>query len=139
MEMTDLKALIVDDAKMIRALLCLTLKKLGITQIVEAENGEVALELCRKEMPNFIILDWNMPVMNGLAFLKALHQEPNWQDSTVILCTTENDADHIQSALSAGASEYIMKPFDVDIIRTKLVQVGLLDADSATKARTQDS
>jgi two-component system, chemotaxis family, chemotaxis protein CheY len=128
MKATDLKALIVDDHEMIRMLLRIALKKLGITQVVEAENGELAIEHCRKEMPNFIILDWNMPVMNGLEFLKALRQEPNWQNSTVILCTTENDTNHIQTALSAGVSEYIMKPFDVDIIHSKLVQAGLLDA-----------
>jgi two-component system chemotaxis response regulator CheY len=128
MKAADLKALIVDDHEMIRLLLCSAMKKLGITQVVEAENGQMAIEHCRKEMPNFIILDWNMPVMNGLEFLKALHQEPNWQNSIVILCTTENDINHIQSALSAGASEYIMKPFDVEIIRGKLVQLGLLDA-----------
>jgi two-component system chemotaxis response regulator CheY len=128
MKATDLKALIVDDDKMTRMLLSLALKKLGITQVVEAENGQLAIEHCRKEMPNFITLDWNMPVMNGLEFLKALHQEPNWQKSTVILCTTENDINHIQSALSAGASEYIMKPFDKDILHTKLVQTGLLEA-----------
>lgn len=128
MNAASLKALVVDDHKMIRMLLGVTLKKLGITQVIEVENGALAIEECRKNMPDFIILDWNMPVMNGLEFLNALRQEPNWQESTVILCTTENDMNHIQSALSAGASEYIMKPFDIDIIRSKLVQTGVLDA-----------
>jgi two-component system chemotaxis response regulator CheY len=128
MKTTDLKALIVDDQKMIRRLLYIALNKLDITQIIEAENGERALEQCRRDMPHFIILDWNMPVMNGLKFLEALRQEPKWQHIMVIICTTENDITHIQSMMSAGANEYIMKPFDVEIIRNKLGQVGLLDA-----------
>jgi two-component system, chemotaxis family, chemotaxis protein CheY len=128
MKTTDLKALIVDDHPMILKLLHAALNKLGITQVVEAENGELAIEQCRKDTPTFIILDWNMPVMNGLKFLETLRQEPKWQDVIVILCTTENDITHIQSMLSAGAQEYIMKPFDLEIVRNKLIQVGLLDA-----------
>jgi two-component system, chemotaxis family, chemotaxis protein CheY len=128
MKAADLKALIVDDDKVIRMMLRLVLKKLGITQVIEAENGALALEQCHKDMPNFIVLDWNMPVMNGQKFLETLRQEPKWQDAIVIMCTTENGITHIQSMMSAGANEYIMKPFDVEIIRNKLMQVGLLDA-----------
>jgi two-component system chemotaxis response regulator CheY len=78
-------------------------------------------------MPNFVLLDWNMPVMDGLTYLRELRKLPGGDTPSVVFCTTENDLAHIQEALSAGANEYIMKPFDADIIRGKLEQLGLLD------------
>ncbi len=74
-----------------------------------------------------ILLDWNMPNMNGLEFLVELRSMPGGDKSQVVFCTTENDMSHIQKAMQAGANEYIMKPFDSDIISTKLVQIGLID------------
>ncbi|NDC56188.1 MAG: response regulator, partial [Alphaproteobacteria bacterium] len=74
-----------------------------------------------------ILLDWNMPVMTGIEFLPKLRELPEGGTPCVIFCTTENDMSHIQQAIGAGANEYIMKPFDNDIIQGKLVQLGLLD------------
>jgi two-component system chemotaxis response regulator CheY len=79
-----------------------------------------------KALPGFVLLDWNMPVMNGLEFLQALRKLPGGDAPHVVFCTTENDLSHIQEALGAGANEYIMKPFDADIIRGKLEQLGLI-------------
>ena len=75
-----------------------------------------------------ILLDWNMPVMNGLDFLKTLRKEPSGESPKVVFCTTENDMTHITEALRHGADEYIMKPFDSDIIASKLAEVGLVEA-----------
>jgi two-component system chemotaxis response regulator CheY len=77
-------------------------------------------------MPDAILLDWNMPVMNGIDFLRALRQMQGGTGPVVVFCTTENDIKHIQEAVSAGANEYIMKPFDTDILQAKFQQVGLL-------------
>ena len=90
----------------------------------EAEDGKQAMEACAREMPNAILLDWNMPVMNGIDFLRRLRKRWRAMTPKVVFCTTENDIAHIQEALSAGANEYIMKPFDSDIIQTKFAQIG---------------
>jgi len=92
----------------------------------EAADGQIALDACKAKMPDAVLLDWNMPVMSGIEFLRELRALPNGNGPIVIFCTTENDLDHIQEAMSAGANEYIMKPFDSDIIEAKFQQVGLV-------------
>ena len=77
-------------------------------------------------MPDVVMLDWNMPVMNGLECLRNLRGSKAEPQPVVVFCTTENDLDHIRAAIDAGANEYIMKPFDREIIETKFAQVGLL-------------
>jgi two-component system chemotaxis response regulator CheY len=77
-------------------------------------------------MPDAILLDWNMPVMSGIEFLRKLRQAPNGATPKVVFCTTENDLGFIQEALSAGGDEYIMKPFDGEIVKDKLMQVGII-------------
>lgn len=117
--------LVVDDSKVIRMVARKILEELNFA-VVEAEDGATALTACRNEMPDGVLLDWNMPVMNGLDFLKALRVLPGGGDVAVVFCTTENDLEHIQTAIGAGANEYIMKPFDSEIIQTKFSQVGLI-------------
>ena len=77
-------------------------------------------------MPDAVLLDWNMPVMNGIDFLRALRREPGGNEPIVVFCTTENDMNHIAEAISSGANEYIMKPFDSEIIESKFAEVGLV-------------
>ena len=77
-------------------------------------------------MPDAILLDWNMPVMDGMEFLLQLRQLRGGDRPKVIFCSTENDTDHIAKAIRAGANEYIMKPFDSEIIRSKFAQLGLI-------------
>jgi two-component system chemotaxis response regulator CheY len=86
----------------------------------------MALDACRTSLPGAVLLDWNMPVMNGIQFLRALRQEFGPEHPVVLFCTTENDMVFIEEAIEAGAQEYIMKPFDEAILRGKLEQVGLL-------------
>lgn len=120
--------LIVDDSRVIRKVARQILEAAGFS-CEEAEDGKIALELCQKQLPDLVFLDWNMPVMNGLDFLKALRGMPGGNSPLVVFCTTENDLQHIQEALASGANEYIMKPFDADIVRTKLIQLGLLEVN----------
>jgi Response regulator containing a CheY-like receiver domain and a GGDEF domain len=117
--------LIVDDSKVIRMVARKILHELAFTT-AEAEDGQVALDYCKGTMPDAVLLDWNMPVMNGIEFLRALRKLPGGDKPVVVFCTTENDIDHIQEAITAGANEYIMKPFDSEILQAKFSQVGLL-------------
>lgn len=117
--------LVVDDSRVVRKVASRIVEDLGFKSI-EAEDGVFALEECRKAMPTSILLDWNMPNMSGIEFLTALRQEAGGDAPKVVFCTTENDIEFIQKALSEGADEYIMKPFDSDIVQTKFEQVGLL-------------
>jgi two-component system chemotaxis response regulator CheY len=117
--------LVVDDSSVIRKVARRILEGLDF-QIAEAENGEEAIEACRKQIPDAILLDWNMPKMDGYEFLRALRRLPGGDKPKVVFCTTENDVAHIARALHAGANEYIMKPFDRDIVEAKFQEVGLL-------------
>ncbi len=118
--------LIVDDSRVIRKVARQIFESLGFA-CEEAENGQIALEVCRKKLPDFILLDWNMPVMDGMEFMREMRKLQDGSNAVVVFCTTENDMTHIQQALGAGANEYIMKPFDADIIRGKLGQLGLTE------------
>ncbi|MDB2439106.1 response regulator [Hellea sp.] len=117
--------LVVDDSRMIRRVASRILKDLKF-ETKEAENGQDAIERCRLEMPDAILLDWNMPVMDGLDFLKELRKEPSGRKPVVVFCTAERDVLKITEALDAGADEYVMKPFDSDIIESKFFQAGLI-------------
>ncbi|MFH0297033.1 response regulator [Bradyrhizobium sp. 31Argb] len=119
--------LVVDDSSVVRKIARRFLEELNF-QIIEAENGERALDACRRAMPAAVLLDWNMPVMDGHEFLLHLRRLPGGDLPRVVFCTTENNIDHISRALDAGADEYIMKPFDKDIIAAKFHAVGLIAA-----------
>ena len=117
--------LVVDDSSVIRKVARRILEGLDF-KITEAEDGQQALEHCRAALPDAVLLDWNMPVMDGYDFLKALRRLPGGDGPKVVFCTTENDVAHIARALSAGANEYIMKPFDKEIVEAKFQEVGLI-------------
>ena len=117
--------LIVDDSAVIRKVARRILEGLAF-RVSEAEDGSQALVACRSEMPDAVLLDWNMPVMDGYEFLRALRQLPTGNAPKVVFCTTENDVAHIARAMHAGADEYIMKPFDKEIMAAKLQEVGLV-------------
>jgi two-component system, chemotaxis family, chemotaxis protein CheY len=117
--------LVVDDSGVIRKIARRILEEMDF-QVVEAEDGEKALEVCKLGMPDAVLLDWNMPVMDGYEFLGNLRRMPGGDAPKVVFCTTENGMDHIARALAAGANEYIMKPFDKDIVAAKFQEVGLI-------------
>ena len=114
-----------DDSRVVRKVARRILEEISF-DVAEAADGVEALAWCRAAMPDAILLDWNMPVMDGLEFLMQLRREPGGDKPMVVFCTVENDPDHISRALDAGACEYIMKPFDSDIIESKFVEAGLL-------------
>lgn len=101
--------LIVDDSKVIRMVAKKILQDLEF-ETAEAADGKLALESCLASMPDAVLLDWNMPVMSGIEFLRELRAAPGGDKPVVVFCTTENDIEHIQEAIEAGANEYIMKP-----------------------------
>jgi two-component system chemotaxis response regulator CheY len=117
--------LVVDDSKVVRMVARKILEDLKF-EILEAEDGQQAMDACKKKMPDVILLDWNMPVKSGIEFLRELRASAGGDSPLVVFCTTENDMTHIREAMGAGANEYIMKPFDSDIIQSKFAQIGLL-------------
>jgi two-component system chemotaxis response regulator CheY len=119
--------LVVDDSRVVRKVARRIVEELGFS-CDEAEDGQKACEACERSMPDAILLDWNMPVMSGIEFLEKLRLMPGGTAPKVVFCTTENDMSHIQRAMTAGANEYIMKPFDGDIIKSKFIQIGLMTA-----------
>ncbi|MEP3226817.1 MAG: response regulator [Parasphingorhabdus sp.] len=115
--------LIVDDSSVIRKVSRHILESLGF-EVTDAENGQEGLEKCDENMTDLILLDWNMPVMNGIEFIKALRARSDGSSPKVVFCTTENDVEHIREAMSAGADEYVMKPFDHETLQIKLKLIG---------------
>ena len=117
--------LVVDDSRLVRKAARRILEGLGF-QVREAGDGAEALAACRAAMPRAVLLDWNMPVMDGIAFLRAARAEFGPDRPVVMLCTTEAAMERIVEALEAGAQEYVMKPFDAALLQDKLIQAGLL-------------
>jgi two-component system, chemotaxis family, chemotaxis protein CheY len=117
--------LVVDDSRVVRKVARRILEANGF-DVTEAADGQEALETCRLEMPDCVLLDWNMPGVDGISFLRNLRSEFGPEKPPVVFCTTENDMSHIEQAIMAGAQEYIMKPFDEEILMGKFAQVGLL-------------
>lgn len=117
--------LIVDDSRVVRKVAQRIVEDLGFA-CHEAEDGEKAYQFCTTQMPDVILLDWNMPVMSGIEFLEKLRAMDGGDAPKVVFCTTENGLNHIQRAIAAGADEYIMKPFDSEIIESKFAQIGII-------------
>ncbi len=117
--------LVVDDSRVVRLVARKILEGFDF-RVAEAADGREALDYCRTQFPDAVLLDWNMPVMDGLAFLRALRALPGGAAPRVVFCTTETDLAQMAQSIEAGADEYIMKPFDADIVEAKFAQVGLL-------------
>ncbi|MBB5733841.1 two-component system chemotaxis response regulator CheY [Altererythrobacter atlanticus] len=113
-----------DDSRVIRRVSRHIVESFGFA-VSEAENGQEALNRCDESLPDVILLDWNMPVMDGICFLAELRKRERGNEPKVVFCTTENDVAHIREALEAGADEYVMKPFDHDTLQMKLQLIGV--------------
>ena len=120
--------LIIDDSSTIRLILRRFLDKMGC-QVVEAENGREGLDRL-KEMPHvdIVLVDWNMPEMSGLDFVRAVRTERTYDALPIVMVTTNTQIENVSEALTAGADEYVMKPFTLDVIREKLGVVRFLKA-----------
>lgn len=116
--------LVVDDSRVVRRAARRMLENRGFT-VSEANDGSEALQACRSHLPDGVLLDWNMPVMNGIEFLDHLRAEFGPENPVVVFCTTETEMKFVERAIEAGAQEFIMKPFDEAILYGKLEQVGL--------------
>lgn len=117
--------MIVDDSQVVRKFAKRIVEELGFS-VIEASDGQEALLACEKQLPDVILLDWNMPNVDGLQFLKLFKKHTEWSQVVVIFCTTENEAPKIVEALQAGANEFIMKPFDLELVKDKFIQTGLI-------------
>jgi len=116
--------LVVDSSQVVRKVACRIFQTMQF-ETIEAETGQEALQKCEADMPDAILLDGRLPSMSSAEVLGTLRALPNGRKPLVIYCTTENDASEIARALSAGADDYILKPFDRESIRAKLTSAGL--------------
>jgi two-component system chemotaxis response regulator CheY len=121
--MTPRTCLIVDDSRIIRKVARRIVEGLGF-EVDEAADGSEALAFCAGAMPEVILLDWSMPVMDGMTFLRRLRALPGGEAPKVLFCTIETRAERIAEALAAGADDYVMKPFDGEILHSKFAEVG---------------
>ena len=120
-----MRALIIDDSRAIRLILTRLMGELGI-EAEQAENGAKALEVLQRQGPfDFALVDWNMPEMNGFEFVQAVRADERWNDMKLMMVTTETEMSQVVKALSAGANEYVMKPFTREVIAEKLAILGL--------------
>jgi two-component system chemotaxis response regulator CheY len=120
---TPRTCLIVDDSRIIRKVARRIVEELKF-EVDEAADGSEALTFCAGVMPDVVLLDWSMPVMDGLTFLRRLRDLPGGGHPKVLFCTIETRAERIAEALSAGADDYVMKPFDGEILSSKFAEVG---------------
>jgi two-component system chemotaxis response regulator CheY len=121
-----MRALVIDDSRAMRTIIANTLKGIGF-QVVDAENGQVGLDRHAADGPfDLACVDWNMPVMNGLEFIRAVRSERRDRALAIIMITTETETHQMMNALAAGANEYVMKPFSKDMLLGKLELLGLV-------------
>ncbi|HEX2759059.1 MAG TPA: response regulator [Rhizomicrobium sp.] len=118
------QCLVVDDSRVIRTVARRIMEGLSYS-VAEAEDGMTGLRACRESMPDLILLDWNLPSMKGLDFVKSVRGQQDGARPVILFCTTESDPDEIAGAMAAGANEYLHKPFDGTQIRAKLAEIGV--------------
>ena len=121
-----MKFLVVDDSSTMRRIVINTLTKAGYSEFTEAGNGSEAVDQLTKSPVDCVITDWNMPVMNGLEFVTAVRADARWNGVTLVMVTTESELGQVEKALTAGANEYVMKPFTKDIIVAKLSMMDVI-------------
>ena len=123
-----MNALVIDDSSTMRLILTRFLAKMGF-HVVEAKNGREALQRLREMgRADLVLVDWNMPEMNGVDFVRSVRADHTFDDLPLVMVTTNTELEHVAEALEAGANEYVMKPFTMDVIREKLGLLGFLEA-----------
>ena len=126
-----MRALLVDDSRTMRRIVAGMLEGLGY-EVAQAGHGAEGLETLRSgSVPDLMCIDWNMPVMDGLELVSAIRANPAWNGVTVMMMTSQVEHDQVVRALTAGAQEYLMKPFNAEALRDKLAQLGLLPEEVA--------
>ncbi len=120
-----MKALVVDDSKMIRVILSRVLSEVGFTDVAQAQHGKEGYDyLLGHPDTNLVLVDWNMPEMNGIDMVKAVRREECLGGVKIMMVTTESEIAHMQQAIDSGANEFVMKPFTKDVIVDKLHLLG---------------
>lgn len=121
-----MRALVIDDSRAMRTILTRTMDHLGF-EVEAVGDGQQALDaMVRGPLPDVCLIDWNMPVMNGLDFIVEVRRNREWRDVTLMMVTTEAEQANIVRALAAGAHEYVIKPFTSEVIEDKLTMLGLI-------------
>jgi two-component system, chemotaxis family, chemotaxis protein CheY len=121
-----MRALVVEDSSTIRMILCEYLRKMNI-QVTEAADGRQALERLKEmDSPDLVLVDWNMPVMSGIDFIRAVREMHIYDPLPLIMVTTNSESEHLGTAMEAGANEYIQKPCTLDALREKIALLGLI-------------
>jgi two-component system chemotaxis response regulator CheY len=120
-----MRALVVDDSRAMRMILGRTLRERGF-EVLEAGDGQEALDvLAGTEVPDVALVDWNMPVMNGLDFVLAVRRDATYSSMRLVMVTTESESSQVVRAIEAGAEEYLFKPFTPEAVVDKLAMLGL--------------
>lgn len=120
-----MKAIVIDDSRATRLILKRTLTAQGF-EVIEAGDGRQGVEELEKSGPvDLALVDWNMPVMTGYEFIVEIRSRANFSSMSIMMVTTETETSQVQLALDAGANEYIMKPFTEEVLREKLMLLGL--------------
>ena len=121
-----MRALVIDDSRAMRTILTRTMEQLGF-EVSSVGDGKQALEAIEQgPKPDVCLIDWNMPVMNGLEFIVEVRKRRELRDVTLMMVTTEAEQANIVRALAAGAHEYVIKPFTLEVIEDKLAMLGLI-------------
>lgn len=121
-------ALVVDDSRAMRSILTRLMSGVGF-DVAQAGDGAQALAVMESgPIPDIVLVDWNMPVMDGLTFIKQVRARDEYRDVSLMMVTTESEQNNIVRALAAGAHEYVVKPFTDDVIIDKLALLGLVPA-----------
>ena len=119
----EFKILLVDDYASMRKVIRGLLKEIGFSNVVEAEDGAVALRMLKSQNIDFIISDWNMPNMTGLELLKAVRADEEIENTPFLMVTAEALHENVLEAVKSGVSNYIVKPFSAVILKTKIIQI----------------
>ena len=119
----EMDVLVVDDASAIRRIVRALLKELGFKNIRDAENGQLALEELKKKKADFVVCDWNLPVMTGIDLLRAIRADDALKSVPVLMVTAKDKQEHIIEAVKAGVSHNIVKPFNAQTLQEKLSKI----------------
>ncbi len=115
-----MRILLVDDSSTMRRIEKNTLEKIGLTDVHEAGDGVEALKKMAVQKFDLVMMDWNMPNMTGIEALKAIKADPNLKSTPVIMVTSESEASRIMEAIQSGAANYIVKPFQAEVLQEKI-------------------
>lgn len=122
-----MQALVIDDSRAVRMLIGKILREQGF-QVCDAGHGQEGLERLQENPEiGLVLVDWNMPVMDGLEFIQAVRRVRTWDSVRIVMVTTETESEQVQRAITAGANEYVMKPFTPEVLVAKLSMLGVFE------------